>query len=158
MLLAWAMTTAAFIMIFVEIGRFANSKHAIVGTMVAPLAFIHPFLAFLRPSPDKKTHRAIFSFTHTIFGYGIIIGAFACIVSIQQNHSFAFFMHGGYSWLTTFFMGFYIIANLMLRKINADGFNATKSKIFLILFVFLCCCFTAAICTFIAIWPEGTRG
>lgn len=48
MLLTWVLTIAGFIIIFVYLGRWSQSAHAVMGCIVLALAVIHPIGAVFR--------------------------------------------------------------------------------------------------------------
>lgn len=69
MLLTWALTIAAFILIFVELKAWseADNPHAILGCVTTGLAFLQPIGAAFRPHPDSR-RRPIFNWLHWLVG------------------------------------------------------------------------------------------
>lgn len=69
MIATWALTIAAFVIIFVELGGWsqADNPHAILGTITTGLCFIQPFMALFRPGPTHK-NRPVFNWVHWLVG------------------------------------------------------------------------------------------
>lgn len=76
MLLTFVLTTSSFIIIFVDVGAWRTSVHAVTGTIVMVLTFLQPFAASFRPKPTHPK-RPIFNFLH--FSAGNIIHVLAII-------------------------------------------------------------------------------
>lgn len=68
MVLTWAMTIAACVVIFIEIGEWSSATiHASFGLATTILTFIQPFMAALRPHPGTP-RRPLFNWTHWLVG------------------------------------------------------------------------------------------
>ncbi|KAG8228316.1 hypothetical protein J437_LFUL007034 [Ladona fulva] len=69
MLLAWALTVAGFVIIFVELGEWSTTAdlHAVLGTITTALATIQPIMAAFRPAPTGK-RRPMFNWAHWFVG------------------------------------------------------------------------------------------
>ncbi|CRL00019.1 CLUMA_CG013306, isoform A [Clunio marinus] len=69
MILTWALTLAAFVIIFVEIKGWSSvdNPHAILGTITTVICFFQPIGAFFRPHPGSKK-RPLFNWTHWLGG------------------------------------------------------------------------------------------
>lgn len=69
MILTWALTIAAFVLIFVELGDWSaeDNPHAILGTITTILCFLQPFGALFRPAPSSSK-RPIFNWLHWLIG------------------------------------------------------------------------------------------
>ncbi|KAL0279216.1 UNVERIFIED_CONTAM: hypothetical protein PYX00_000821 [Menopon gallinae] len=78
MVLTWILTCSGFVIIFVQIQDWyseTSNPHAVLGCITTGLAFIQPFGAALRPSPDSPK-RPIFNWLHWL------VGNFAHILAI----------------------------------------------------------------------------
>lgn len=69
MILTWSLTVIAYIIIFVEIGGWAENAniHAILGTITSVFCFIQPIGAFFRPGPTHEK-RPVFNWLHFLGG------------------------------------------------------------------------------------------
>lgn len=67
MCLTWALTTAGFVLIFVEIRDWSNVPHAYLGVATTVLCFIQPIGAYFRPHPGTPK-RPIFNWIHWLGG------------------------------------------------------------------------------------------
>lgn len=69
MVLTWALTIAAFVLIFVELKAWSgeNNPHAILGTVTTILCFLQPIGAYFRPHPGTPK-RPIFNWLHWSMG------------------------------------------------------------------------------------------
>lgn len=68
MVLTWSMTIGAFVIIFVELGRWSSETiHASVGLATTILCFIQPFMAAMRPHPGAP-RRILFNWVHWFVG------------------------------------------------------------------------------------------
>ena len=70
MICTWTLTVAGFVIIFVQIQDWyseTSNPHAIIGCVTTGLAFIQPFMAALRPTPDSPK-RPIFNWSHWFVG------------------------------------------------------------------------------------------
>lgn len=65
MVLTWALTIAAFVLIFVELKAWSgeNNPHAILGTITTILCFFQPIGAYFRPHPGTPK-RPLFNWLH----------------------------------------------------------------------------------------------
>nr|CAH0100348.1 unnamed protein product [Daphnia galeata] len=73
MVLAWTLTVAGFIIIFVDVGGWVSESvsenpHPLIGCITTVLAFIQPFMALMRPGPNAPK-RYIFNWAHMLVGY-----------------------------------------------------------------------------------------
>ncbi|KAG5675626.1 hypothetical protein PVAND_005515 [Polypedilum vanderplanki] len=80
MTLTLVLSTAAFIIIFVELRGWstANNPHAILGTITMCLCFIQAFIGFTRPSPGSR-NRKLFNWVHWFCGNAAHIFAIVTI-------------------------------------------------------------------------------
>nr|CAH0100345.1 unnamed protein product [Daphnia galeata] len=83
MVLAWTLTVAGFIIIFVDVGGWVSESvsenpHPLIGCITTVLAFIQPFMALMRPGPNAP-NRYIFNWAHMLVGYSAHILAITCI-------------------------------------------------------------------------------
>ncbi|KAI9554365.1 hypothetical protein GHT06_019637 [Daphnia sinensis] len=83
MVIAWTLTVAGFIIIFVDVGGWvsesiAENPHPLIGCITTVLAFIQPFMALMRPLPNAP-NRYIFNWAHMLVGYSAHTLAIACI-------------------------------------------------------------------------------
>lgn len=67
MVLTFILTIASVIIIFVEIGEWRTSVHAVTGIIVTAFVVFQPIGAVFRPAPTSK-NRPIFNFLHFSFG------------------------------------------------------------------------------------------
>lgn len=69
MVLTWALTTAGFVLIFVELKAWSTepNPHAILGVVTTVLCFIQPIGAYFRPHPGTSK-RPIFNWAHWFLG------------------------------------------------------------------------------------------
>lgn len=69
MCLTWALTTAGFILIFVELKAWTadTNPHAYLGVATNILCFIQPIGAYFRPHPGTSK-RPIFNWLHWFIG------------------------------------------------------------------------------------------
>lgn len=69
MVVTWALTTVAFVLIFVELKAWSseNNPHAILGCIVTALCFMQPIGAFFRPHPGTP-RRPVFNWMHWLGG------------------------------------------------------------------------------------------
>ncbi len=81
----WALSLASLILMWYEKGieplsweSVQNNGHAAVGMAAFVLAFIQPFMAFLRPHPDSSK-RWIFNIAHQSVGLSAILLSFVAI-------------------------------------------------------------------------------
>lgn len=80
MVLTWALTIAAFVLIFIELGDWSaeDNPHAILGVITTAICFFQPFGALFRPSPTSSK-RPIFNWLHWLAGNAAHILASKCI-------------------------------------------------------------------------------
>ncbi len=84
MITTWLLTIVGVVLIFIEkktvpleINSINRNPHGLVGLITAILAFIQPFLAFLRPDPNSSK-RWIFNYGHFSIGtISMILAVFA---------------------------------------------------------------------------------
>lgn len=67
MCLTWALTTAGFVLIFVELKAWSMTPHAYLGVVTTILCFIQPIGAYFRPHPGTPK-RPIFNWLHWLGG------------------------------------------------------------------------------------------
>lgn len=68
MMFTWALTIAAIVLIWVELGTWSNElPHAILGTITTILCFLQPIGAFFRPHPGASK-RPLFNWMHWLGG------------------------------------------------------------------------------------------
>jgi hypothetical protein len=69
MILTWALTTTAFVLIFVELRAWSTEKnpHAILGVVTTILCYLQPIGAYFRPHPGTSK-RPIFNWLHWLCG------------------------------------------------------------------------------------------
>ena len=72
MVLTWALTLTAFVLIFVELGGWTSvpiwrNPHSLIGVIVTVLVFIQPIMAQFRPHPGTPK-RFIFNWAHWLVG------------------------------------------------------------------------------------------
>lgn len=76
--ITWILTIIAIILIFVDVGEWRTTTHAILGMIVMSFAILQPIVAIFRPKPTS-TKRPIFNFIHKFFGNFTHILAFITI-------------------------------------------------------------------------------
>ncbi len=67
MILTWALTVVAYIVIFVELDGWSFSYHAVLGTITTIFCFLQPIGAFFRPGPAHEK-RPVFNWLHFLGG------------------------------------------------------------------------------------------
>lgn len=69
MVLTWALTIAAVVLIFIELGGWSSedNPHAILGMITAIVCFLQPIGALFRPAPTSSK-RPIFNWLHWLGG------------------------------------------------------------------------------------------
>lgn len=72
MVLTWALTLVAVVLIFVELDGWTSvpistNPHSLIGMIVTVLAFIQPIMAYFRPHPGTP-RRFIFNWAHWLVG------------------------------------------------------------------------------------------
>ncbi|XP_045030123.1 putative ferric-chelate reductase 1 homolog [Daphnia magna] len=83
MVIAWTLTVAGFIIIFIDVGGWVSESvsenpHPLIGCITTVLAFIQPFMALMRPLPNAP-NRYIFNWAHMLVGYSAHTLAITCI-------------------------------------------------------------------------------
>ncbi|XP_044006147.1 putative ferric-chelate reductase 1 homolog isoform X2 [Aphidius gifuensis] len=133
MILTWAMTIAASVLIFVEIGEWSSATiHASFGAATTILTFIQPFMAALRPHPGTP-RRSLFNWTHWLVGnaahiFAIIALFFAVGLSKAKLPDWM-------EWILVAYVIFHVITHIILSfagcasdKRNSQRVNAFPMK------------------------------
>lgn len=111
MILTWVLTISAFIIIFVEVGQWRTSVHAITGTIVTALLFFQPIGAVFRPKPTHPG-RPIFNFLH--FSSGNIMYVLALITILYAVPMASSGLPNWSAYIIVAFAAFYLIMHLLL--------------------------------------------
>ncbi|XP_055318321.1 putative ferric-chelate reductase 1 homolog isoform X3 [Sitodiplosis mosellana] len=113
MILTWALTIAAFVLIFVELGAWSaeDNPHAILGTITTIVCFLQPFGALFRPAPTSSK-RPIFNWLHWLGGnvahiLAIVTIFFAVKLTKAELPSW-------FDWILVAFVAFHVIVHLVL--------------------------------------------
>lgn len=122
MLLTWILTISSFVIIFVEVGEWRTSVHAVTGTVVTVLVFFQPVGAIFRPNPTHP-NRPIFNFLHFMFGN--IIHALAIITIF-----YAVPMSGSDlpSW-TSFILVAFVVFYLLMHAIMTVSYQLLSANL-----------------------------
>jgi len=83
MSLCWLLTCTGFVVIFIDLRGWvslsiAQEPHPLIGCITTGLAFIQPFMAFVRPLPSSP-NRVVFNWAHRCVGYSAHLLAIVCI-------------------------------------------------------------------------------
>lgn len=96
MVITWALTIVAFVLIFVELGGWTSvpistNPHSLIGVIVTILAFIQPIMAYFRPHPGTPK-RFIFNWAHWLVGNSahILASAYQVLISFDSFHPITF--------------------------------------------------------------------
>lgn len=133
MIVTWAMTIAASVLIFIEIGEWSSATiHASFGAATTILTFIQPFMAALRPHPGTP-RRSLFNWTHWLVGnaahiFAIIALFFAVGLSKAKLPNWM-------EWILVAYVIFHVITHIILSfagcasdKQNSQRVNAFPMK------------------------------
>ena len=126
--LTWALSLASLILMWSDRGvtplsweSVQQNGHAAVGMAAFVLAFIQPFMAFVRPHPDDS-RRPIFNVAHQSVGMSAILLSFVAIglatKFISLNISDGKYLLGAFS---AFYIIFHVILTVYLRKVGKNG-------------------------------------
>ncbi|KAJ9583131.1 hypothetical protein L9F63_022523, partial [Diploptera punctata] len=113
MLLTWALTIAAFVLIFLELQAWseADNPHAILGCVTTGLAFLQPIGAALRPHPDSR-RRPIFNWLHWLVGnIAHILGIVTIFFATKLNRAK---LPEWMDWILVAYVAFHVAVHLIL--------------------------------------------
>lgn len=128
MVLTWALTTVAFILIFVELKAWSseNNPHAILGCIVTALCFAQPIAAFFRPHPGTPK-RPIFNWIHWFGGNAAHIIAIVTIffaVKLSKAE-----LPDWFDWILVAFVAFHVIMHLVLSILSCFSENSSNQRV-----------------------------
>ncbi|XP_066143030.1 putative ferric-chelate reductase 1 homolog [Euwallacea fornicatus] len=128
MVLTWALTIAAFVLIFVELKAWSgeNNPHAILGTITTVLCFIQPIGAYFRPHPGTAK-RPIFNWLHWSIGNSAHIIAIVTLffaVKLTKAELPAFF-----DWILVAYVVVYVISHLILLVMNCIADKSSERRV-----------------------------
>ena len=119
----WLLTIIAVILIFIEkkteplkISSIKTNAHGLVGLIASILAFIQPFMAFLRPGPNSST-RKNFNYSHLSVGKAAMILSVTAIILITQLKSVKL-DHDSALYVAIAFAAFYVSFHIILTLIS----------------------------------------
>ncbi|XP_030765696.1 putative ferric-chelate reductase 1 homolog [Sitophilus oryzae] len=128
MVLTWALTIVAFVLIFVELKAWSgeNKPHAILGTVTTILCFIQPIGAYFRPHPGTPK-RAIFNWLHWGIGNAAHIVAivtlfFAVKLTKAELPEFV-------DWILVAYVVIHVISHLVLSVMNCVAERSGENRI-----------------------------
>lgn len=131
MVLTWTLTTAGFVLIFVELKAWSTEQnpHAILGIITTFLCFIQPIGAYFRPHPGTPK-RPIFNWLHWLGGNVAHIIASKDIINLNLKNELKsmflvvtiFFavklnkaeLPDWFDWIMVGFVAFHVIMHLIL--------------------------------------------
>ncbi|KAG7202882.1 hypothetical protein KM043_010030 [Ampulex compressa] len=127
MLLTWAMTIAAFVIIFVELGDWSSETiHASLGLATTVLCFVQPFLAALRPHPGAP-RRPLFNWTHWFIGNSAhICGIIAIFYAVRLNKAK---LPDWMDWILVAYVVFHILTHLILTFVACASDRQASQRV-----------------------------
>ncbi|XP_060531143.1 putative ferric-chelate reductase 1 homolog isoform X2 [Cylas formicarius] len=128
MILTWALTTVAFVLIFVELKAWSAEKnpHAILGTVTTILCFIQPIGAYFRPHPGTST-RPVFNWLHWLIGnsahiIAIVTLFFAVRLTKAELPDFV-------DWILVAYVVVHVISHLVLSVLNCTAEKSSERRV-----------------------------
>ncbi|KAL1497531.1 hypothetical protein ABEB36_008475 [Hypothenemus hampei] len=128
MLLTWALTIAAFVLIFVELKAWSGERnpHAILGTITTILCFIQPIGAYFRPHPGTAK-RPIFNWLHWSIGnaahiLAIVTLFFAVKLTKAELPDFV-------DWILVAYVVLHVISHLILSLMNCIADRSSERRV-----------------------------
>ncbi|KAF2879335.1 hypothetical protein ILUMI_26846 [Ignelater luminosus] len=128
MVVTWALTTVAFVLIFVELKAWSseNNPHAILGCIVTALCFMQPIGAFFRPHPGTP-RRPIFNWMHWLGGNAAHIIAIVTIffaVKLTKAE-----LPEWFDWILVAFVAFHVLMHLVLSILSCIADNSSNQRV-----------------------------
>ncbi|KAK5648790.1 hypothetical protein RI129_003682 [Pyrocoelia pectoralis] len=129
MICTWALTTVAFILIFVFLKGWSgetSNPHAILGCVVTALCFLQPIGAFFRPHPGTPK-RAIFNWLHWLGGNAAHILAIVTIFfAVKLNKAD---LPEWFDYILAAFVAFHVVMHLVLSILGCASENSSNQRI-----------------------------
>ncbi|XP_011637244.1 putative ferric-chelate reductase 1 homolog [Pogonomyrmex barbatus] len=127
MVLTWSMTIAAFVIIFVELGRWSKATiHASVGLATTILCFIQPFMAAMRPHPGAP-RRALFNWAHWFVGnVAKICSLIALFFAVRLNKAK---LPDWVIYILTAYVAFYVLTHLILTFLGCVSDRQASQRV-----------------------------
>uniref|UniRef100_A0AAR5PZM2 DOMON domain-containing protein n=1 Tax=Dendroctonus ponderosae TaxID=77166 RepID=A0AAR5PZM2_DENPD len=128
MVLTWALTIAAFVLIFVELKAWSGERnpHAILGTLTTLLCFIQPIGAYFRPHPGTPK-RAIFNWLHWSVGNAAHIIAIITLffaVKLTKAELPEFF-----DYILVAYVVVHVVTHLVLSLMNCIAERSSERRV-----------------------------
>ncbi|XP_025833870.1 putative ferric-chelate reductase 1 homolog [Agrilus planipennis] len=113
MVITWALTVVAFILIFIELKAWSteSNPHAILGIFVTILCFVQPIGAYFRPHPGTAK-RPIFNWLH--WGGGNAAHILAIITIFFANSLTKAELPTWFDWIMVAYVVFHVAMHLIL--------------------------------------------
>ncbi|KAF5280301.1 hypothetical protein FQR65_LT03110 [Abscondita terminalis] len=128
MITTWALTSVAFVLIFVELKAWSleTNPHAILGCVVTILCFIQPFGAYFRPHPGTPK-RPIFNWLHWLGGNSAhIIAIVTIFFAVKLNKAQ---LPDWFDWILVAFVAFHVLMHLALSILGCVSENSSNQRI-----------------------------
>ncbi|KAB0803474.1 hypothetical protein PPYR_00444 [Photinus pyralis] len=129
MICTWALTTVAFILIFVFLKGWSgetSNPHAILGCVVTGLCFLQPIGAFFRPHPGTPK-RPIFNWLHWFGGNAAHILAIVTIFfAVKLNKAD---LPDWFDYILAAFVAFHVVMHLVLSILGCASENSSNQRI-----------------------------
>lgn len=129
MICTWALTTVAFILIFVFLKGWSgetSNPHAILGCVVTALCFLQPIGAFFRPHPGTPK-RPIFNWLHWFGGNAAHILAIVTIFfAVKLNKAD---LPEWFDYILAAFVAFHVVMHLVLSILGCASENSSNQRI-----------------------------
>ncbi|CAG9761930.1 unnamed protein product [Ceutorhynchus assimilis] len=128
MVLTWALTMAAFVLIFVELKAWSgeNNPHAILGLVTTILCFFQPIGAYFRPHPGTAK-RPLFNWLHWGLGnaahiIAIVTLFFAVKLTKAELPEFV-------DWILVAYVVVHVISHLLLSIMNCVAEKSSERRV-----------------------------
>ncbi|KAK4883790.1 hypothetical protein RN001_000061 [Aquatica leii] len=128
MITTWALTSVAFILIFVELKAWSSESnpHAILGCVVTVLCFLQPIGAYFRPHPGTPK-RPIFNWVHWLGGNSAhIIAIVTIFFAVRLNKAE---LPDWFDWILVAFVVFHVLMHLVLSVLSCASENSSNQRI-----------------------------
>ncbi|XP_076034442.1 putative ferric-chelate reductase 1 homolog [Oratosquilla oratoria] len=123
-ILAWSLTLVGvgFIFYFFK-GEWRPTVHSFLGCFVTGLAFLQPFIAMLRCSPDSK-NRPFFNWIHWFIGQSALIISMAAIFYGLEAYGTKTWVY----WMLILFIAFHCLTHIILSVAQCASDASSGSK------------------------------
>lgn len=128
MCLTWLLTSAGFVLIFVELKAWSTEQnpHAILGVVTTILCFIQPIGAYFRPHPGTSK-RPIFNWLHWLGGNSAhIIAIITIFFAVQLNKAE---LPDWFYWVVTGYVAVHVITHLVLSVMGCESDQSKNQRI-----------------------------